>query len=211
MGQCTVYCVPLRGEVIHLQRQGAKYRKETMHGKHKEVSCKICYKTMRSDAVKRHMKVNEKANKQICGEVLDGILDKMFVQEESTTEIKHNVGEHDAANCQPSKKRKFNEIEVSTHVSEEMIKRLIKDDEEYKYNVACGKQIYEEVNKYGIKEESLCPEYKELLDVYMKQRNMIDIDNVILRTWQTSLLEYMVPTNREVLYILDRDFLLLYH
>jgi len=40
---------------------------------------------MRSDAVKRHMKVHEKANKQICGEVLDGILDKMFAQEESTT------------------------------------------------------------------------------------------------------------------------------
>merc|ERR1712082_225111 len=137
MGQCTVYCVPLRGEGIHLQRQGAKYRKETMPGKHKEVSCKICYKTMRSDAVKRHMKVHEKANKQICGEVLDGILDKMFVQEESTTERKLDDGEHDAANCQPSKKRKFNGIEVSTLVSEEMIKRLIKDDEEYKYNIAC--------------------------------------------------------------------------
>merc|ERR1712082_586341 len=188
MGQSTLYCDPLREEVIHLQIQGAKYRKETMPGKHKEVSFKICYKTMRSDAVKRHMKVHEKANKQICGEVLDVILDKMFEQEESTTEIKHNVGEHDAANCQPSKKRKFNEIEVCTHVSEEMIKRLIKDDEEYKYNVACGKQIYEEVNKYGIKEESLCPEYKELLDVYMKQRNMIDIDNVILINLSISII-----------------------
>ena len=51
---------------------------------------------MRSDAVKRHMKVHEKPNKQICGEVLDGILDNMFVQEESTTERKHDDGEHDA-------------------------------------------------------------------------------------------------------------------
>merc|ERR1712105_79760 len=92
--------------------------------------------------------------------------------------------------------------EVSPLKNEEMIKRLIKDDEEYKYNVAWGKQIYEYVNKYGIKEESLCPEYKELLDVYMKQRNMIDIDNVILRTWQTSLLEYIVPNNREVIWII---------
>ena len=47
-------------------------------GKHKQVSCKTCYKTMRSDSVKRHMKVHEKPNKQICGEVLD-------MQEESTT------------------------------------------------------------------------------------------------------------------------------
>merc|ERR1712082_456068 len=35
-----------------------------------------------------------------------------------------------------------------------------------------------------------------------KQRNMIDIDNVILRTWQTALLEYMVQTNREVIWII---------
>merc|ERR1712055_1113496 len=86
--------------------------------------------------------------------------------------------------------------EVSSLESEEMTKRLIKDDGEYKYNVARGKKIYDEVNKYGIKEESLCPEYKELLDMYMKQRNMIDVDNVILKTWQTALLEYMVPSNR---------------
>ena len=76
--------------------------------------------------------------------------------------------------------------EVSSLESEEMIKRLIKDDLEYKYNVARGKKIYDEVNKYGIKEESLCSEYKELLDMYMKQRNMIDIDNVILRSWQSA-------------------------
>ena len=91
--------------------------------------------------------------------------------------------------------------EVSSLEREEMTKRLIKDDVEYKYNVARGKNIYDEVNKYGIKEESLCSEYKELLDMYMKQRNMIDIDNVILRSWQTALLEYMVPTNREVILI----------
>merc|ERR1712030_312012 len=78
--------------------------------------------------------------------------------------------------------------EVSPLKSEEMTKRLIKD--------------YEDVNKYGIKEESLCQEYKELLDMYMKQRNMIDIDIAILRTWQTALLEYMVPTNREVIWII---------
>ena len=79
-----------------------------MPGKHKEGSCKICYKSMRSADLKRHMKVHEKANKQICDEVLDGTLDKMFAQAESTTERKLDDGEHDAANCQPSKKRKFN-------------------------------------------------------------------------------------------------------
>ena len=31
-------------------------------GKHKQVSCKICYRTMRSDYLKRHMKQHEKRN-----------------------------------------------------------------------------------------------------------------------------------------------------
>ena len=31
-------------------------------GKNKQVSCKICYKTMRSDVLKRHMKVLLKRN-----------------------------------------------------------------------------------------------------------------------------------------------------
>ena len=29
-------------------------------GKHKQVGCKICLKTMRSDTLKRHMKTHEK-------------------------------------------------------------------------------------------------------------------------------------------------------
>merc|ERR1711888_248019 len=73
---------------------------------------------------------------------------------------------------------KFNEIEVSTLVSEKMIKRLIKDDEEYKYNIARGKHIYEKVNKYGIKEQSLCQEYRKLLKLYTKQRKHEDDNNI---------------------------------
>merc|ERR1712208_137020 len=102
--QSTVYCVPLRGEVIHLQRQGAKIQKRNNAWKTQGSIMQDLLQDNEKRNVKRHMKVHEKPNKQICGEVLDGILDKMFVQEESTTEIKHDDGEHDTANCQPSKK-----------------------------------------------------------------------------------------------------------
>ena len=68
-------------------------------GKNKQVSCNICYKTMRSDVVKRHMKVHEKTNKQICGELLDEIIDKVI----STTKRKHDEDEED----QPMIKKKY--------------------------------------------------------------------------------------------------------
>ena len=54
------------------------------------------------------MQVHEKTNKQICGEVLDGILDNMFVQEESTTEIKHDdANKVVELEDHPTTKRKF--------------------------------------------------------------------------------------------------------
>ena len=38
-----------------------------------------------------------------------------------------------------------------------------------------------------------------------KERNMIYADNVILRFWQTALLEYMEPSNREVIWIVGAN------
>ena len=140
---------------------------------------------MRKDNLKRHMERHENENYQnetICSS---------SITSSTTTLNKESNFSLDTTKT----------YEVTPLKSEEMTKTMIKDDEEYKYNVACGKKIYEDVNKYGIKEESLRREYKELLDMYMKQRNMIDVDNVILKTWQSALLDYMEPTNREVIWI----------
>ena len=46
-----------------------------------------------------------------------------------------------------------------------IIKKLWKDNEEYKEKLERGKILYEEVIQQGIQEESLCQEYKVLLDI----------------------------------------------
>ena len=152
-----------------------------MPGKHKEVSCKICYKTMRSDAVKRHMKVHEKANKQICGEVLDGTLDKMFVQAESTTERKLDDGEHDAANFHPSKKRKFNEIDVD-ELRKTLIERTVEYDRKIAFKIALGKEVDEILGRGKVKQAALSKDMHGALCLYRhsinNRRNVeIDTDN----------------------------------
>ena len=143
-----------------------------MPGKHKEVSCKICYKTMRSDAVKRHMKVHEKANKQICGEVLDGILDKMFVQEESTTEIKHDDankvveledhpttkrkfdGEQYTQDDQPSMKRKCGDNMIDD--DDEVLEKMLEEQTvEYDRKVDLGEKVYKILGEGDVKQSSL--------------------------------------------------------
>ena len=50
--------------VIPLQRPDVNKKESTttMPNQHKKVSCKICYKTVRSDNLKRHLKVLLKRN-----------------------------------------------------------------------------------------------------------------------------------------------------
>ena len=40
--------------------------------------------------------------------------------------------------------------------------------------------------------------------MYMKQRKIIDVDNVILRCWQESLLQYLKPSDREFIWVIGR-------
>ena len=142
---------------------------------------------MRSDNLKKHMIQHEKEKFE----------KEMFYSTTSSTTSLDKVSDFSLDTTTKT-------YEVSPLEREEMTKRLIKDDKEYKYKVERGKQIYEEVGKYGIKEESLCSEYKELLEMYMKQRKNIDVDNVILRCWQESLLQYLKPSNREVIWVIGR-------
>ena len=60
-------------------------------GKHKQVTCKICYKEMRSDILQRHIKVHLKyqpaikSNEEMCRELVLEIVDESTTQEQSKT------------------------------------------------------------------------------------------------------------------------------
>ena len=104
------------------------------------------------------MKVHEKANKQICDEVLDGTLDKMFAQAESTTEIKLDEGEHDAANCQPTKKRKF--IEIDDKALEKILEeQTVEYDRKIAFKIALGKEVDEILGRGKVKQAAALSKY----------------------------------------------------
>ena len=142
-------------------------------GRNKEVSCEKCFRIMRTDHLKRHMKQHE-----------DTKLDKVLSGEARSDETSLNTD--------------F----TSSMERGKIIKKLWKDNEEYKEKLERGKILYEEVNQQGIQEESLCQEYKALLDIYRKQKKNIDIENVTLRSWQESLLKYMKPSDREIIWVI---------
>ena len=76
-------------------------------GKNKEVSCNVCFKPMRSDVMKRHMKIHIihtlENNVKMCRQLLNEMLNEVLEPQESTTKRKHEDNESQA---QPNIKRK---------------------------------------------------------------------------------------------------------
>ena len=156
-------------------------------GRHKRISCLKCFKVMRSDHLKTHMKQHE-----------DGKFEN-----ESSCALSHRTSQTSLDN-----ESIISYVSASTEVSstkeEELRRILIRDDEEYKYKLAQGKILYQSMYDMDIAEESLRPEFKEMLDLYRKQREYMNINQVILRPWQQSLLEYMKPSDREIIWVIGK-------
>ena len=66
-------------------------------GKHKQVECRICFKTMRSDTLKGHMKVHEKykskTNKEKFKELLMDLMDSVLEKTSEQTNINEELSE----------------------------------------------------------------------------------------------------------------------
>ena len=161
-------------------------------GRNKNISCQKCFRVMRRDNLKTHMKQHEdgKFDKDsFCGSSLNTSTTSLDTDYKTDSGFSTTLGHY----------------EIASIKEEEIIKILKKDAEEYKYKLSHGKVLYENVYKHNIPEESLRPEFKEMLDLYRKQRTYIDIDNVILRFWQARLEEYMRPCYREIIWIIGKN------
>jgi predicted RNase H-like nuclease len=63
-------------------------------GKNKQVECRICFKTMRSDTLKGHSKVHEKykskliiqTNEEMCREIVMNLVDKVIEKNDTQTD-----------------------------------------------------------------------------------------------------------------------------
>ena len=159
-------------------------------GRNKKVVCEKCLRVMRSDVLKRHMKQHEdqdgKYENESFGTSLSSSRASLDKDYESLSDFS-------------SVSTSYNASPINKEV---MIKTMEMNDMEYKTKMEKGKLIYETVKERNIAEESLCKEYKDLLELFMKHKQNIDLENVLLRPWQASLLEYMKPSDREVIWVI---------
>ena len=83
---------------------------------------------------------------------------------------------------------------------------IIYDNQEYKLKVDLGKEIYEFIYKNEVVYlNSLRAEYKEVLDLYMKESVESFPTNVELKPWQNELMKYIKPHDREIIWVVGKD------
>ena len=99
LSRCTLYTS------VSPQLLCRKDLEKNKMGKHKQVTCQICFKFMRSDNLKRHRKVHQKysnktpqSTEDICRDLVLEIVDKVVapVEESSGIKRKHEVVEREA-------------------------------------------------------------------------------------------------------------------
>ena len=144
--------------------------KKTIMGKHKEVSCKICFKTMRSDNASRHMKIHiihtNENNVLMCRELLDEMLDKVVEHEQPTR--KRKLDGDVTEDNHPTSKRKCGENMIDV---DELRKTLIERTDEYNRKVALGEQVYKILGEGEVKQGALPKDMQEALELYEKENN----------------------------------------
>ena len=153
-------------------------------GRQREIYCKICMKTMRGDNLQRHMKQHEKKS------------EKEKYKESMTIEGTEIAQEERSFNVATNK-------DVNTRLEDEDLRKILeKCSKEYDEKINLGGRIYRILGENKIKQESIPPLYKEALDLFVKQKQSIDQQNVTLRPWQEELMtEIENPSYREVLWV----------
>ena len=158
----------------------------------KRVSCKVCYREMRSDHLTRHMKQHSKRN-----------------ESNPVTSISVTTNYNTASGVSTERKYEENEIkdEKSEINKEELRKHLMKIEKEYQEKLELGKEIYKMLGEGVVSYEALPREMKEDVDLYMEnQADFRDVGNVELKPWQENLLEYVQqPCDREIFWIVGKE------
>ena len=141
---------------------------------------------MRTDNIKRHMLQHEKEKfekESFCSSSIS--TSRASLQEEETESNFSSVSTY-----------------TSTPINEEFVmKRLMMNNDKYMQDMETGKIIAKAIKEGKIPQDSLCNEDSEAFHLYWNKKQLMNIDNVILKPWQTALLHYMKPSYREVIWV----------
>ena len=154
--------------------------------RNKKVECKVCFKTMRIDNLKRHMKQHK--NLYLMDE--DERYQEMCYRKQLHKEREKQQLMIDAIAHEMDVPRECIEQDsvlnglkpLPTVDDEELRHRLSLGQREYEQTLELGKKIYGIVGEGNVKVQSLSKHDKEALDTYIKQKPNRDYTDIILRS-----------------------------
>ncbi len=190
--------------------------------RNKQVQCTVCYKSMRSDHLKRHTRKHEnildrpeeewrEELRKICTE--DKIqkdkrkrLKEIAHQEEVPADILNNILQPPPP---PSLNIKalldtlqYDDDNDNIDNTEPLEESLRQAQKHYLDTIDLGRQINDFVNKGVVCEDALDKHYKDALQLYRKQKPTRDLSEVKLRPWQQKLKAIIeTPTEREIIWV----------
>ena len=159
-----------------------------MPGQHRQRQCTICKKWMRSDNLKGHMKTHK--------DLLDLSEDEL----EKELKVRHDVQQEKEEKRQQVVETAQNlGLSIPDEVKESKVldkadlrSKLVNLNKVYLERVQYGEEISNILGEGEINEECLTKEHKYALDLYRQKRLRLDINEVVLRSWQKDAFDLLM-------------------
>ena len=159
---------------------------------------------MRSDNLKNHIKskhgdLSSEEPEQICKSILEDVINDLpnkKSSKEETSMYKRKDPHSNGLDESPD-----DEID-----DEELDQMIVNDDYEYTKKRKLGGKVYKIINNREARQQSLRPEFKEALDLYLKTSVESFPDNIEFKPWQLSILEEAeIPTKRKIIWVVGKS------
>ena len=161
---------------------------------------------MRSDHLKSHMKkhvdLSSEDPEQICKSILEDVINDIHNKDETSMY---------------RKKPKINDLNsngldelhkpLTAGVDKmEVRNTILYDTHEHKMKLELGETVHEIIRNDEVDLDSLRPEYKEALDIYLKKSVESFPENIEFKPWQISVLEEVkIPTKRKIIWVVGKS------
>ena len=161
---------------------------------------------MRSDHLKSHMKkhvdLSSEDPEQICKSILEDVINDIHNKDETSMY---------------RKKPKINDLNsngldelhkpLTAGVDKmEVRNTILYDTHEHKMKLELGETVHEIIRNDEVDLDSLRPEYKEALDLYLKKSVESFPENIEFKPWQISVLEEVkIPTKRKIIWVVGKS------
>ena len=172
---------------------------ELQNDRHAQVECTVCFRKMRSNNLKRHMRKHRDLYSLDENDMREEIKERkrQYDDREERRRLVHEIARQEGASLECV------EGQIDTPVDGESLEdELLKGNREYLNKIELGKQITVIIEKGTVKEESLTKHRKDALYLYRKQRAGRGTTHMELRPWQQELMERITtPTEREIIWV----------